>query len=359
MCVVQQIFCSFIVLNLFTAVVLENFARDNAPDEAQRNLLLGLQRWMESWVQVDPFGVKHLEATLFLEMMGSAPLPLGFGSNSRTRLWILKRLQKFRIRMVSRRCDRNTFRDWMMWVYHHEEAAGCDVYKVATRRELSLLRLLNSDGTRPSIPLRDSNGEWVSDRPSACCWRADSSSEAERQISADSATAARRRSLNRYHMALLNHEVKHVSSSNNWAIKFSTAMHDIARCLASVTAGDDGQTGGMGGGESQQSQEISSHRVLDATRRAASFEEVLQTCEEVDLVHDNSQGLDTDESTSTTSTHDECWFLHHFYAALIIQGFWLHRKPIPASPIPGAIGKRHSHATGNHDEQKVDEEEKE
>ena len=88
-------------------MVLENFARDSTVDDAQRNMLLGLGRWIEAWGTVDSFGVHHMEAGLFVEMMCAAPLPLGFGSFERSPLWMLRRLQRFRIPLVRRPCHNN------------------------------------------------------------------------------------------------------------------------------------------------------------------------------------------------------------------------------------------------------------
>ncbi|KAA0162398.1 hypothetical protein FNF28_04736 [Cafeteria roenbergensis] len=76
--VVFQVGVAFVMINLFIAVILENFEESNEEEKGDSRLD-EIHGWAEIWNKFDPLALKWVPVALFPRLMASAPRPFGFG----------------------------------------------------------------------------------------------------------------------------------------------------------------------------------------------------------------------------------------------------------------------------------------
>lgn len=90
-----QIVISFTMLQLFIAVVLENFA-DSEEDEETAAQRHGIAAWAAVWNSFDRLASRLLRASLLPRLMMAAPAPFGFGGNLASGK-VLRRLKRLAV----------------------------------------------------------------------------------------------------------------------------------------------------------------------------------------------------------------------------------------------------------------------
>ena len=129
--VAVQLVLSFVFLQLFIAVILEQFGEDleariTGEDTEDKNQeqsegqnastisllpgdgvngyappgwtpMMSLQAWANMWNKLDTLATKHIKASLFVSLMQGVPPPFGFGTSQLSRLEVLNRCKVFNI----------------------------------------------------------------------------------------------------------------------------------------------------------------------------------------------------------------------------------------------------------------------
>jgi len=75
--VVFQVGVAFVMINLFIAVILENFEESNQEEKGDSRLET-IHGWAAVWNQFDPLALKWVPVALFPRLMAAAPEPFGF-----------------------------------------------------------------------------------------------------------------------------------------------------------------------------------------------------------------------------------------------------------------------------------------
>ena len=100
--VLFMILGGMVMVNLYIAVILENFGSDiqsfDADDEEvlENDAIMGLREWTKHWRKYDPLASRYLPVSKFERVMSEAPLPFGFGHRL-ARLQVLRSMQRTKI----------------------------------------------------------------------------------------------------------------------------------------------------------------------------------------------------------------------------------------------------------------------
>jgi hypothetical protein len=99
--VVFQVGVAFVMINLFIAVILENFD-DSEAEEKGDSELIAIHGWAAIWNKFDPLALKWVPVSLFPRLMAAAPRPFGLGSSIMRPSSMLRRMATLRVPISKR-----------------------------------------------------------------------------------------------------------------------------------------------------------------------------------------------------------------------------------------------------------------
>lgn len=99
--VVFQVGVAFVMINLFIAVILENFEDSEAEEQGDSDLT-AIHGWAAIWNKFDPLALKWVPVSLFPRLMATAPRPFGLGSSIMRPSSMLRRMATLRVPISTR-----------------------------------------------------------------------------------------------------------------------------------------------------------------------------------------------------------------------------------------------------------------